>query len=213
MGDKLKIAIVDDHEMFRSGIKFIFSEKPEWEVVIEAENGKDFIEAMETVLPDVVLLDITMPVMNGFEAAKIAMQKHPEIKVVVLSMHSDQDYYYKMIELGVHAFIPKSASIDELIHAINEVANKNNYFSQELLKKIVVSLNNKASVDKLQLGKKEKLILSLICSGDTNKEIANKLLLSIKTIEKYRNGLLKKTGTKNTAQLVMFAIRYRYVEL
>lgn len=209
----LKIAIVDDHEMFRSGIQFILSEKKEWDVVLEASNGKDFIDQMDIFEPEVVLMDITMPILNGYEATVQALKKNPNIKIIILSMHSDKDYYYKMIEAGVKGFIPKNAGIDELFFAISEVANGKNYFAQDLLKNVILSINENNDDAKIKLNDREKQVLALICNGFTNKEIADKMFLSVKTIEKYRHELIQKTNTRNTAQLVMHAIKNKIIQI
>jgi DNA-binding NarL/FixJ family response regulator len=137
MGEKLKIAVVDDHEMFRSGIKLILAQNVQWSVVIEAVNGNDFIKQLNRVIPDVVLLDMSMPILDGYNTAKLALQKYPDLKIIVLTMHSEEQYYFQMIEAGVKAFILKKSGTEELFRAIEEVAKGNNYFDQELLKSIV----------------------------------------------------------------------------
>ncbi len=204
--DKLKIALVDDHEMFRSGIKLILTQYKEWEIGIEAVNGQDFLDQLKFYVPEIVLLDISMPELNGYETAKQALEIHPHLKIIVLSMLSEEEYYYKMIEAGVKGFILKNSGVDELIRAIEEVSIGNNYFAQDLLKKIVISINNKELHEKLKLSDKEKDVLQFICNGYTNKEISEKIFLGIKSIERYRTLLLQKTNTRNTAQLVMHAI-------
>ncbi len=211
MDKKIKVAIVDDHEMFRSGIKLILSEFQKVEFVLEAENGKDFLEQAVHLLPDIVLMDISMPVMDGYETVKKALLKYPDLKVIVLSMLSDQQYYYKMIEAGVKGFIKKDSGVDELYRSIDEVAKGNNYFTQDLLKSIVLRINTQKVDDSLKLSKKEIEVLAFICNGFTNKEISEKMFLSVKTIEKYRTSLLQKTNTRNSAHLVMFAMQNNLV--
>lgn len=210
---KLKIALVDDHEMFRSGIKLILSEKTDWEIIIEAVNGKEFLTQLRCVQPDIVLMDISMPEMDGYNTSKIAMMEFPDLNIIALSMLSDEEYYYKMIEAGVKGFVLKNSGVEELYRAIEEVAKGNNYFAQDLLRKIVMSLNSKELDKKLKLNDKEKEILHLICNGFTNKEISEKLYLSVKSIEKYRTGLLQKTDTRNSAHLVMHAILNKLIEI
>ena len=213
MGEKLKIAVVDDHEMFRSGIKLILAQNVQWSVVIEAVNGNDFIKQLNHVIPDVVLLDMSMPILDGYNTAKLALQKYPDLKIIVLTMHSEEQYYFQMIEAGVKAFILKKSGTEELFRAIEEVAKGNNYFDQELLKSIVLRFNRKEVDDSLNLNAREKEVLSYICNGYTNNEISQKLFLSCKTIEKYRTSLLQKTNTRNSAHLVMFAIQHRLIDL
>ena len=211
--DKIKLALVDDHEMFRSGIKLILSEKPEWEIVIEAVNGKEFLKQLKIIQPDVILMDISMPEMDGYTTSKYALKEFPDLKIIALSMLSDEAYYYKMIEAGVKGFVLKNSGVEELFRSIEEVSVGNNYFAQDLLKKIVLSINNNEVDNKLKLNDREKDVLSFICNGFTNKEISEKLFLSVKSIEKYRTSLLQKTNTRNSAHLVMHAILNKLIDL
>jgi len=213
MENKLKIAIVDDHEMFRTGIRLVLAQKEQWDVIIEAVNGEDFLKQLEVIVPDIVLLDISMPGLNGYETALKALQKIPDLKIIILTMFNEDQYYLKMIEAGARGFILKKSGTDELFRAIEEVAKGNNYFAQDLLKSIVLKINNKKVDDTLCLNAKEKTVLYLICNGFTNKEISEKLFLSTKSIEKYRASLLQKTNTKNSANLVMFAIQNNLIDL
>lgn len=213
MENKIKIALVDDHEMFRSGVRLILSEQKNWEIVIEAENGKEFLNQLKVIKPDVVLLDISMPVLNGYDTAAQALSVYPDLKIIVLSMLNEDDYYFKMIEIGVKGFVLKNSGVEELTRAIIEVSEGNNYFAQDLLKKIILKVNNKSVKQKLHLKDKEKEVLRYICNGYTNKEISDKLFLSVKTIEKYRHSLIQKTETRNTAHLVMHAIKNKLIEL
>jgi DNA-binding NarL/FixJ family response regulator len=199
--------------MFRSGVKLILAQKENWEVVIEAVNGEDFLKQLNSIIPDIVLLDISMPVLNGYDTAVSALKRVPELKIIIISMLNEEQYYIKMIEAGVSAFILKKSGTEELFRAIEEVSKGNNYFTQDLLKNIVLIINNKAVDDKLCLNDREKDVLYLICNGFTNKEISENLFLSIKSIEKYRTNLLQKTNTKNSAHLVMFAIQNKLINL
>lgn len=209
--DKLKVAIVDDHEMFRSGIKTIISLKPEMEIVIEAESGNDFLTQLKTIKPDIVLLDISMPGMEGCETTTKALDIFSDLKIIVLSIINDDACFYKMVKAGVKGFVLKDANLQTLFQAIHEVSSGGIYFAQELLRKMVLNIRE---VDKkIILNEREKSVLYHICNGFTNKEISEKLFLSIKTIEKYRNGLLKKTQTRNTAHLVMFAIKEKLISI
>jgi DNA-binding NarL/FixJ family response regulator len=213
MNENLKIAIVDDHEMFRSGIKLILAQNKQWQVVIEAINGQDFLNQLNTTIPDIVLLDISMPLLNGYETTIKAIELFPDLKIITLSMLNDEQYYFKMIEAGVKAFILKKSGTDELFRAIEEVAKGNNYFSQDLLKNIVLRINNQETDRQLCLSVREKDVLNLICNGYTNKEISDKLFLSPKSIEKYRSALLQKTNTRNSAHLVMYAIQNNLIDM
>ena len=213
MAENLHIALVDDHKMFRSGVKLVLSQKAEWKVGIEAGNGEDFLEKPHVFAPDVVLLDIAMPKLDGFETARRALEEFPNLKIIALSMYNEEEYYYKMIEAGVKGFILKNSGVEELFHAIEEVAAGNNYFAQDLLRKIVTKINHTNSDKQINLNTKEKEVLHAVCNGLTNKEISEKLFLSEKSIEKYRSSLLRKTNTKNSAHLVMFAIQNKIIDV
>lgn len=210
---KISIALVDDHELFRAGIKLILSKRNDMEIVIEAPNGEEFLKQLDVLQPDIVLLDIAMPVLNGFETAKLALKKYPDIKIIILTMQNDEAYYLKMIELGVKGFILKKSGVNELLSAIQEVYQGNDYFSSELLTKLVLSLNNQKINNELNLNENEKQVLYYLCNGLVSKEIADKLYLSEKSIERYRSKLLQKTNTRNSAHLVMHALKNRLIEL
>ncbi|MGE4288283.1 MAG: response regulator [Salinivirgaceae bacterium] len=210
---KISLALVDDHTIFRSGLKLILSNEAQCEVVIEADNGQDFLDQLNNYQPDVVLLDISMPILDGYQTTLKAIKAFPDLKIIVLSMLNEDNYYYKMIEAGAKGFVLKNSDVDELKRAIDEVARGNNYFTQDFLKKMVLKINNKEVDTKLQLSEKEKEVLQFICNGFTNAEISEKMFLSTKSIERYRNQLLQKTQARNTAQLVRNAIVDRWIEL
>ncbi len=140
--DIYDLVIVDDHKLFRDGIKMLLSNFNHFNVVGEASNGIEFLSLIENKLPDLVLMDISMPEMNGLEATRIALENHPDLKILVLSMFQDQEYYTKMIEYGANGFVLKEAGAEELIDAINTVLKGNNYFSQELLRNIILNLSS-----------------------------------------------------------------------
>jgi len=209
---KIKIFIVDDHNLFRSGLKFILSQFNNLEVIGEASNGKEFLVFLENLsdLPDIILLDINMPIMNGIEATKIALKKFPNLKIIVLSMYGETEYYNTMIDLGVKGFILKDCENKDLIDAIERVNNGGTYFSQEILLSLI---QERKSNEKIKLTKREKEILELICKGYSNNEIAEKLFISQRTVERHRANLLEKTNSKNSISLVVFALKNKLVDL
>jgi DNA-binding NarL/FixJ family response regulator len=210
MNKHINIILVDDHALFRDGLKFILTQISGYTVIGEASNGIEFLELLKTTSPDLVLMDIAMPEMDGIEATKRALGLYPELKIVALSSYGDEIYYRQMIQQGVHGFITKTSNKDELEFAINTVANGNNYFSQDLLKKVVIKISKRDKLkeeEKIKLTRREKEILKCICLGLSNKEIANKLYISPKTVDNHRTNLLSKTSSKNTASLVMCAIK------
>lgn len=210
MNKSVNIILVDDHPLFRDGIKFILSQISGYNIIGEASNGEEFLELLSLKLPDLVLMDIAMPKMDGIEATKKALEYYPELKIVALSSYGDEIYYRRMVEEGVQGFLTKNSNKEELEFAINTIMDDKNYFSQDLLKKVVLNIskgNKQKEEDKLKLTRRETEILSYICQGFSNKEIADKLFISPKTVDNHRTNLLFKTSSKNTASLVMYAFK------
>lgn len=209
---KYNIIIVDDHSLFRSGLIILLSDLEEIGTVYEASNGKIFLEMIDKIDVDIVLMDISMPEMDGVEASLKSLEKHPELKIIALSMFSDKEYYFKMINSGVKGFLIKDSTIDEVREAILVVAKGGNYFSQEVL---CLLIKNGAELAKIEeaLSERESEILCLICKGLSNQEIADKLFLSKRTVDKHRANILDKTHCRNTASLVVYAIKWGLVNL
>jgi DNA-binding NarL/FixJ family response regulator len=207
---KITVAIVDDHQLFRSGLQFILESEPDIEVIIEASNGKQFLTYLNNLKPDVVLMDINMPEMDGIEASRRALEKYPDLHILILSMYSDIDYYNTMIEIGVKGFILKDIDNKELGNAIRKIHNGGNYFSQELLLRLI---KNKPDGTQIELTKREKEVLELICQGFSNQEISEKLFISQRTVERHRSSLLFKTNSKNSISLVIFSIKNNLIKI
>jgi DNA-binding NarL/FixJ family response regulator len=165
----------------------------------------------------VVLMDIEMPIMNGIDAAMEAKIKKPQIKIIALSMYSDQKYYYEMIKSGVSGFVLKEASTTELEKAIRDVNAGMGFFSPKLLQQVIIHIpeleHKQRVINDLQLSEREIDVLKLICKGLTNQEISDKLYLSPKTVESHKSKLMKKTTTRNTASLIIFAIKNELIEI
>jgi DNA-binding NarL/FixJ family response regulator len=214
MKNKLKIYIVDDHSLFREGLKFLLSNSEYISEINEAENGKIFLSKLKTCKADVVLMDIEMPEMNGIEATKAALNLMPELKIIALSMYSDENFYTEMIEAGAKGFLIKNSQFSDVETAILEVYNGRNYFSPEILSSIVANLNKKPEQpESNELTKRELEILIHICMGLSNAEIAEQLYISKRTVDKHRENILLKTQAKNTAELVVYAIRNGFFEV
>lgn len=213
----IQIIIVDDHDLFREGVKFVLSRHPNFIIAGEAANGVDLLELLDRVEADLVLMDIDMPRMNGFEATEKALAKHPHLKIITLSMHGDQAHYLRMIEAGVKGFVLKDAGSSELVKAIEAVALGDNYFSQELLMNIILTKKQAPSGSALQqqldISARELDVLELVCQACTNAQIAEKLFISPKTVEGHKARLMQKTGANNAVALVLFAIKNRLIEL
>ena len=212
---KTKVIIVDDHTLFRNGLSLLLNSFDDIEVVAEASNGKEFIENLGKNDADVILMDIDMPEMNGIDATKIAIEKYPEMKIITLSMYGEGEYYYKMINAGVKGFLLKNSDINEVKKAIQVVADGLTYFSEEILYNIVKNIRsiNVIESNPDDLSKREIEILVQICKGLSNKEIAELLNISKRTVDKHRENLLSKTHSKNTANLVMYAIKNKIIKV
>ena len=212
--NKYNIMLVDDHVLFRNGLKLLLNSYSEFNVIAEASNGIEFLNYVEILPIDIVLLDINMPEMNGIEAAQKALKKNPNLKIITLSMYGDEEYYNKMVEIGVCGFLLKDSDIDEVYAALKAVIDGKNYFSQELMQNLLKNIKESLSYQKLlDLSEREIEIIFLICQGYSNIEISEKLFLSKRTVEKHRANVLEKTRTKNTADLVVYAIKNKIVDL
>ena len=217
MSQTINIFIVDDHAIFRDGLKSVLNQIEGFQVIYEAETGKEFLSVLDKFTPDIVLMDISMPEMDGIEATEKALVKYPTLKIITLSSYSDHVYYYKMIKAGVQGFVLKKSGKEELEKAIKEVYEGNNFFPQDILRNLIfkISHQGKETIHENEIGisKRETEVLELICRGNTNSEIAEKLHISPKTVDNHRTNLLFKTSTKNAAHLVMFAIKNHLVEV
>jgi DNA-binding NarL/FixJ family response regulator len=213
---KPNIIIVDDHLIFRQGLKSIITLENIANVIGEASNGLELLKLLTDLKPDLVLMDIDMPHMNGLDATEKAMELMPDLKIIAFSMFSDEEYYYKMIDRGVKGFILKTSGIKELENAIENVMSGDSYFSNELLRKIINnfghSTNSKPTLQD-NLTEREIEILQQICLGLSTEEIAEKLFISPKTVKSHKSNLLEKTVCKNTPALILFAIKNKIVEL
>lgn len=212
---KYKVILVDDHKLFRKGLRMLIDTLARFEVVSEASNGIEFLDLIEKGLPDIVMLDIAMPEMDGIEAARLALLKYPDLKIITLSMFGEQDYYFKMVDAGVKGFLLKNSDFTEVRMALETVMEGGNYFSRELLMNLVNSLKNSPEelAQDSPLSDREKEIILLICKGMSTQEIADSLCLSKRTVDSHRANILLKTGCRNTASLVVYAIKEKLVEL
>jgi DNA-binding NarL/FixJ family response regulator len=213
MEDTMIVAIVDDHELFRDGLKLVISNIDPGFVTTEYSNGQEFLKSLKLQKPDVVLMDINMPVLNGRETALKALEIYPDLKIIAVTMYGEEIYYLQMIEAGVKGIILKKSGRYELEQAIQEVLEGGNFFSQEILKKMAIRLNRKTADRYHELTEREYEILIHVCNGLTNNEIADKLFISPKTVEVHKSNIFRKTDVKNSAQLVIYAIRHGLIEI
>jgi len=219
MKGKYNILIVDDHKIFREGLEYVISQMDNFKLVGEASDGKAFLEMIDDLDVDIVLMDIGMPGIDGIEATTKALVKKPNLKIIALTMFCDEGYLHKMIQAGVYGYILKESGKRELTTALETVAAGENYFSQKLLSNILVSLGNKKTFkvpskrQEINLTIREVEVLKLICQGMTNPEISDKLCISPRTVEGHKASLISKTGSKNSVSLVMFAMKNNLVDL
>ena len=215
MEDKISVMIVDDHVIFRSGLKTIINKTKNAKVIAEASDGKEFLEVLETIAPDVVLMDIEMPIMNGIEATKIAIERHPDLKIIALTMFNNEEYLESMLDVGAKGFLLKNINKDDLERAMQTVIKGNNYYSEELwnyFTKKVVHEDKPQILNDLALTKREVEILQLLFEGCSNKEIADKLFISERTVIGHKSNLLSKTNCKSTVQLLAYVIKNKLID-
>lgn len=212
--EKTRIIIADDHQLFRNGLKILLDAFPEFEVVGEASNGKEFLKLLGDTKAEIALMDINMPEMDGIEATRNAVKIDPGISIIALSMYGEEEYYYKMVDAGAKGFLLKDSDISEVKEAILTIRKGGSYFSQELLYYVIQKIKHRETEKKsANLSKREKEILIKICEGLSNQEIAESLFISKRTVDKHRANLLGKTNSKNTASLILFALRNKLIEL
>ena len=208
----IKIVIADDHEIFRDGLKLMLSKYPEIIVIGEAQNGKELIEMVNELQPDVILADIKMPVMDGIEATKKLTQSHPHTGIIGLSMFDEDDLIIDMLEAGAKGYLIKNSDKKEIIEAITTVYKQQPYYCRNTTGKLIQMIANSKfnpyiKKEKLVFSEREKEIMALICQEYTNKEIGEKLFISTRTVEGHRFKLLEKIEVKNTVGLVVYAIK------
>lgn len=212
--EQYSVILVDDHKLFREGLKLLLENLTYIKKVDEAGNGKEFLKLVEKYHPDIVFMDIEMPEMDGITATQQALKLFPDLNIIALSMYGDENYYSQMINAGAKGFILKNSGIQDVEAAIQTVISGNNYFSQEILNRLIKGIGGKSKTKKSnELSEREEEVLYHICKGLSNQEIANILYLSKRTVDKHRENILSKTNAKNTAGLVMFAVKNGIVEV
>jgi DNA-binding NarL/FixJ family response regulator len=215
MSGLIKVIVVDDHELFRKGVVMVLKKMDEVEVIGEAANGRDFLALLNSKKPDIVFMDIKMPLMNGIEATEEAVKRLPEIKIIALSMFGEEEYLHKMINAGASGFLLKNSSIDEIENAIHAVYEGKNCYSNDLLGYFTKKFIDLKSVDSdaIKLTKREIEILELVAKGFSNPEIADMLFISKRTVDGHKANLVQKTGSKNIVDLLVYAIKNQLIKI
>ena len=214
----IRVALVDDHRLFRNGLKMLLSTHDGVEVVFEAASGEEFLAEVERVQPDVVFMDYAMPGMSGAQATEQALVVCPQMKIISLTMFAENAYYSQMVASGAKGFLLKDSEFDEVIEAVQTVASGGTYFSDSLLATLSQTMRKSGGMvesiaEADRLSEREIEILVGICRGESTQEIADRLYISKRTVDKHRANILEKCGCKNTASLVVYAIRNSLVEV
>ena len=215
--NEIKVAIADDHKIFRKGVILSMRSYTNIKFVMEADNGEELLKGLESGIPDVIIMDLKMPIMDGMEATKVVRKKYPEVKVLVVSMYEDDKFIIHLMENGANGYLLKNAEPDEIRRSIYAVHENGYYFNdlvnKALLKKLVLKNNLKPSFNQnVELSEREQEVLKLICEEKTASEIAKEIYLSPRSVEGIRQRLIEKVGVRNSAGLVMFAVKSGIVD-
>ena len=216
----IRVAITDDQVLFRRGMASLINTFENISIVLEADNGRILLDSLQNFepIPDVVLLDLSMPELNGIETTKLLHVHYPSIKIIILSVYGEDRFVTHLMELGVNAYLFKNVEPEEVERAIRTVIDKDFYFNEAFLNAMKNRLTNKRQKITLTdnipstLTSREIEVLSLICKQRTAQEIADQLFISVRTVDGHRNNLLEKPGARNSAGLVLFAIKHRLID-
>lgn len=209
---KLRIVLADDHTVVRSGLRALLERRQNFEVVGEAENGRDVVTLSASLRPDIVVMDVGMPLLNGIEATAALLKQSPSTGVVILSMYSDESYVMRALKAGSRGYLLKDSAATDLLSAIEAVSHGRSFFSpsirQMLAEDYVRVLRQKGAVDSYELlSPREREILQLLAEGKTNKEVAATLFISPHTVDTHRGNILEKLGLHSAAELILYAVR------
>jgi len=207
---KKRILLADDHTIFRQGVRKMLEEETDFEIVAEAENGRKALRIINEQHVDVVVMDISMPDLNGIEATRQIMHDSPDTRVVALSMHKDHNYVSQMLQAGASAYLIKGADISDLVRAIRSVLEGHAFLSPQIAGYVVDTYSGKiknAAVSMAELSGREREIVQLIAEGKSSKEIAGELFISAGTVEKHRKNIMEKLNIHSIAELTRYAIK------
>ncbi len=214
---QIKVAIADDHKIFRDGIRMALKDKDYLNILWEAEDGRDLMHKLKIKMPDVILMDIRMPEIDGINAISIIRKEYEALKIIVLTMYDDQEMITKMMEMGANAYLTKTTDPEEIYQAILTCMNDDFYFNDLVNKAVLLKLQHKKTVrqfypNPIKFNEKEIRILKLIAEDKTTDEISKEVFLSPRTIETIRQNMKQKVGAKTIAGLVMYGMRHKLLE-
>jgi DNA-binding NarL/FixJ family response regulator len=218
--DKIKVMLVDDHRIVRDGIKSILNASDNIEVIAEAGDYETAKLLLQNSIPDIIVLDVSMPGVSGIEAAKDLRENRPDLKVIILSMYDDEDYIYNALKAGAKSYLPKNVGKRELLEAVETVYSGGEYFNEHIRNVILRSYIRKAKggsddrhIKEKALTKRENEVLTLFADGLSNSEIAEKLFISVRTVEAHKNNIMQKFSLKSVVDLVKFAIKQGIIKI
>ena len=210
-----RIILVDDHSLFRNGLRGLLERNEGFRVVGEASSGEEFLSLLEqeSFAADIVFMDFSMPGLDGAQTTERALARRPDLRIITLSMFGEESYYTRMVQAGARGFLLKDSDIGDVVEAIDTVMAGGSYFSPQLLSSLAGRMRPREDAPAEELSAREREILVAVCRGLSNQEIADELFISKRTVDKHRANILEKTGCKNTASLVVYAIRKGIVEI
>ncbi|NQV03819.1 MAG: response regulator transcription factor [Bacteroidia bacterium] len=218
--EHIEIFLVDDHQLVRDGIKALLAGISDIHIIGEANNGTELLETIKSKQPDIILMDISLPDISGIDLTRMLSQSHPEIRVLMLSMYTNEDFVFNAVKAGAKGYLPKNTSRQELLDAIYSIHDGHEFFSDSISKVILKRFLRQATQPEVgaedspqPLTTREQEILKLFAEGHNNKEISTRLKISIRTVESHKNHIVKKLGLKSTVEMVKFAIKNKIVEL
>jgi DNA-binding NarL/FixJ family response regulator len=213
---QIRVLLADDHKLVRAGIRSLLERLPELEVVAEASDGREAIELVERLGPQIVLMDLAMPEVNGLEATRHLTRTFPKVRVIILSIYSDEEHVYQSLRAGAAGYLMKGAATEELELAIRSVARGETYLSPPVSKPVIMEYIRRTNVglsSREGLSSRQTQILKLIAEGRTTKQVALQLAISVKTVETHRSALMKRIGVRDVAGLVRYAVKVGLVDL
>ena len=208
----LKLLIADDHEIVRNGVRCLLEAQPGWQVMAEASNGREAVDKAKRLKPDVAVLDIGMPSLNGLEAARQMLKNDPHIKIVVLTMHDSDSLIREVLKAGARGYVSKTDAIRDLVAAINAVRSGVTFFTAKVAEIMLKGYLDKSGVSRSRLTPRQREVIQLLAEGQSSKEIAVALELSVKTAETHRANIMKRLNCHSASEIVRYAVRNNIIE-
>lgn len=219
MDKRIRILLADDHQIFRDGIKALLSDIADFEIIAEASNGDELLCILKTSEPDIIVMDISMPGLSGIELTRKISELYPQIAVLILSMHSNEDFVINSVINGAKGYLPKDTGRKELLEAIYAIADGDEYFGKLITSNMMKSFIKKTQKKSLPIDKENQLttreieIIQQIGKGLSNKEIADKLFISVRTVDSHKNHMMQKLKLRSSAEIIIYAIKNKIIEI